>query len=65
MELLSLSEGKLIILQSQRDQSLLQEQLSEHNRDLRETRIRSVRDMLRIDESSRRRLIENQDTVNE
>ena len=51
--------------QSQRDQLLVQEQLSEHNRDLRETRIRSVRDMLRIDESSRRRLIENQDTVNE
>ena len=48
-------------------------QLSEQNRDLRETRIRNMRDMeelkrvqeLRIDEFSRRRLVENQDTVNE
>ena len=48
-------------------------QLSEQNRDLRETRIRNTRDMeelkrvqeLRIDEFSRKRLIENQDTINE
>ena len=52
---------------------LLQEQLSEQNRDLREAHIKSLREMeelkrfqeLRIDESSRRRLIENQDTINE
>ena len=56
-----------------RDQLLLQEELSEQNRDLRETRIRSLHEMeelrrvqeLRIDEFSRRRLIENQDTINE
>ena len=59
--------------QSRRDQLLLQEQLSEQNRDLRETRIKSLHEMeelkrvqeLRVDESSRRRLIENQDTINE
>ena len=56
-----------------RDQLLLQEELSEQNRDLRETRIKSLHEMeelrrvqeLRIDEFSRRRLIENQDTINE
>ena len=56
-----------------RDQLLLQEQLSEPNRDLREARIKSLHEMeelkrvqeLRIDEFSRRRLIENQDTINE
>ena len=58
--------------QSRRDQ-LLQEELSEQNRDLRETRIKSLREVeelkivqeLRIDEFSRRRLIENQDTTEE
>ena len=57
--------------QLRRDQLLLQEQLSEQNRDLREAHIKSLHDMeelkrdqeLRIDESSRRRLIENQDTI--
>ena len=59
--------------QSRRDQLLLQEQLSEQNRDLREAHIKSLQEMedlkrvqeLRIDEFSRRRLIENQDTINE
>ena len=60
--------------QSRRDQLLLQEQLSEQNRDLRETRIKSLlHEMeelkrvqeLRIDKFSRRRLIENQDTISE
>ena len=59
--------------QSRRDQLLLQEQLSEQNRDLREAHIISLHEMeelkrfqeLRIDEFSRRRLIENQDTINE
>ena len=57
--------------QSRRDQLLLQEELSEQNRDLRETRIKSLHEIeewkrvqeLRVDEFSRRRLIENQDTV--
>ena len=56
-----------------RDQLLLQEQLSEQNRDLREAHIKSLHEMeelkrvqeLRIGESSRRRLIKNQDTINE
>ena len=59
--------------QSRRDQLLLQEELSEQNRYLRETRIESLHEMeelkrfqeLRVDEFSRRRLIENLDTVNE
>ena len=59
--------------QLRRDQLLLQEQLSETNQDLREAHIKSLYDMeelkrvqeLRVDESSRRRLIENQDTINE
>ena len=59
--------------QPRRDQRLLQEELSQQNRDLRETRIKSLHEMeelkrvqgLQIDESSRRRLIENQDTINE
>ena len=58
--------------QSRRDQLLIQEELSEQNRDLRETRIKCLHEMeelkriqeLRIDEFSRR-LIENQDTINE
>ena len=59
--------------QLRRDQLLLHEQLSEQNRDLREAHIKSLYEMeelkrvqeLRVDESSRRRLIENQDTINE
>ena len=59
--------------QSRRDQLQLQEELSEQNRDLRETRIKSLHEMeelkrvqeLRVDEFSRRRLIEHQDTINE
>ena len=59
--------------QSRRYQLLLQEQLSEHNRDLREARITSLHEMEELkrlqestfDDSSRRRLIENQDTTNE
>ena len=55
--------------QLRRDQLLLQEQPSQQNRDLREAHIKSLHEMeelkrvqeLRIDESSRRRLIENQD----
>ena len=51
----------------------LQEEQPEPNRDLRETRIKSLHEMeelkrvqeLRIDEFSRRRLIENQDTIND
>ena len=74
MELLSLSEGIFDHTiandeQLRRDQLLLQEQLSEQNRDLREAHIKSLHEMeelssvqgSRIDESSRRRLIENQD----
>ena len=59
--------------QLRRDQQLLQEQLSQQNRDLREAHIKCLQEMeelkrvqeLRIDEFSRRRLIENQDTINE
>ena len=59
--------------QLRRDQQLLHEQLSEQNRDLREAHIKSLHEMeelkrvqeSRVDESSRRRLIENQDTINE
>ena len=59
--------------QSRRDQLLLQEQLSKQNRDLREAHIKSLHEMeelkrvqgIRIDEFSRRRLIENQDTIHE
>ena len=58
---------------SRRDQLLLQEQLSEQNRELREAHEKSLHEMeelnrvqeLRIDEFSRRRLIGNQDTINE
>ena len=78
MELLSLSEGKLIILLQVMNNSdeiklLLQGQLSEQNRHLPEAHIKSLHETeelkrvreLRVNESSRRRLIENQDTVNE
>ena len=59
--------------QSRRDQLLLQEQLSEQNRNLREVHMKSLHEMeelkrvqeLRIDEFSRRRLIENQGTIYE
>ena len=59
--------------QHRRDEVLLHEQLSEQNRDLREAHIKSLYEMeelrrvqeSRVDESSRRRLIENQDTINE
>ena len=57
--------------QLRRDQLLLHEQLSEQNRDLCEAHIKSLYEMeelkrvqeLRVDDSSRRRLIENQDTI--
>ena len=59
--------------QLRRDQLLLQEQLSAQNRDLREAHIKILHEMeemrrvqeLRIDEFSRTRLIDNQDTINE
>ena len=59
--------------QLRRDQLLLQEQLSEQHRDLREAHIKSLHEMeelkrvqeFRIDEFSRRRLIENQDTIHD
>ena len=59
--------------QLRRDQVRLHEQLAEQNRDLREAHIKSLYEMeelkrvqgSRVDEISRRRLIENQDTVNE
>ena len=59
--------------QSRQDQLLLQEQLWEQYRKLRETHIKSLHEMeelkrvqgLRIDEFSRRRLFENQDTIDE
>ena len=59
--------------QSRRDQLLLQGQPSEQSRYLRETHIKSFHEMeelrkvqeLRVDEFSRRRLIGNQETINE
>ena len=59
--------------QLRRDQLLLHEQLSEQNRDLREAHVKSLNEMeelrrfqgSRFDEFSRRRLIENQDTIHE
>ena len=60
--------------QFRRDQLLLQEHLSEQNRDLREAQIKSLQETKelssvhesRVEESSRRRrLIESQDTINE
>ena len=59
--------------QLRRDQQLLHEQLSEQNRDLREAQMKSPNEMEELkrfqgstfDEFSRRRLIENQDTINE
>ena len=54
-----------------RDQHLLHEQLSEQNRDLREARMKSLNEMEELkrfqgstfDEFSRRRLIEDRDTI--
>ena len=59
--------------QSSRDQLPLQEELSERNRALRETRIRNMRDMeelqnspvLKVEEPSRRKLTKNQNTIME
>ena len=59
--------------QLRRDQLLLHEHLSEQNRDLREAHMKSLYEMeelsrfqgSRVDEFSRTRLIENQDTINE
>ena len=59
--------------QPQRDRLLLHQQLPEQNRDLREARMKSLYEMEELkrfqgstfDEFSRRRLIENQDTINE
>ena len=56
-----------------RDQLLLHEQLPDQNRDLREPHLKSLYEMeqlklvqeSRIDEFSKRRWIENQDTINE
>ena len=50
--------------QLRRDQQLLHEQLLEQNRDLREAHVKSLNDIT-FDGFSRRRLIENQDTINE
>ena len=59
--------------QSRREQALLHEESAERERALRETRIRSVQEMeemkrvqeLRVDDFSRGKLVENQDTINE
>ena len=59
--------------QLRRDQLLLHEQLSEQNRDLRESHMKSLHEMeelkrvqgSRFDEFSKRRLNENQDTIHE
>ena len=59
--------------QSRRDQLLFQEELSEQNRALRETRIKNMRDMeklkksnvLKFEELSRRKLTEDQNTIME
>ena len=75
MELLSLSEKKLILLLQVKNNSdeiyFFHEQPSEQNRDLREAHIKSLYEMEELkrfqgstfDEFSRRRLIENQDTI--
>ena len=59
--------------QLRQDQLLLHEQLLEHNWTLRETRIRNMRDMeelqkshvLKVEELSRRKLTEDQNTIME
>ena len=77
MELSSLSEEKLIMLLQMMNNSdeinYFNEQLPEQNPDLREAHIKSLHEMdelkwvqgSRFDEFSKRRLIENQDTINE
>ena len=78
MELLSLSEKKLIILLQVMNNfdeinCFFMNNYQNKNRDLREDQMKSLFEMeelkrvqeLRIDEFSRRRLIENQDTINE
>ena len=78
MELLILSEGKLIILLQVMNNSdeinyYFKNNYQNKNRDVREAHIKSLHEMeelkrvqeLRVDEFSRRRLIENQDTVHE
>ena len=60
------------IQELRRDQPLLHQHLSEQSRDLREAHMKSLHEMedlkrvqgSRFDEFSRRRLIENQDTIN-
>ena len=59
--------------QLRRDQLLHHDQLSEQNRDLREAHVKSLNEMEELkrfqgstfDEFSRRRLIEDRDTINE
>ena len=59
--------------QSRRDQFLLEAEQSEQNRALRETRVRNMRDMeellkshvLKVQELSRRKLAEDQNTIME
>ena len=59
--------------QLRRDQLLFQEELLEQNRDLRETRIKSLHEMeelkkshvLKVEELSRRKLTEDQNTIME
>ena len=59
--------------QSRREQDPLHEELAERERALRETRFKSIHEMeelkrdheLRVDDFSRRKLIENQDSINE
>ena len=78
MELLILSEGKLIVLSRVMNNpgeinNYFKNNLSEQNRDLRGAHIKSIHEMeelkrvqkLRVDESSRRRLIKSQDTIHE
>ena len=76
MKLSNLSEEKLIMLlavdeQLRRDQLLLHEQLLDQNWDLREAHMKSPNEMeelkrfqgSRFDESSRRRLVKDRDTI--
>ena len=73
LELLSLSEERLIILLQVMSNSDEINYSSEQYQDLREAHMKSFHGMeelkrvpeLRVDELSRRRLIENQDTINE
>ena len=59
--------------QSRREQGLLHKELADRERNLRETRIRNIHEIedlkraheLRVDEFSRGKLIENQNTINE